>query len=362
MVRWFLPTVIVALAASVPAPAVATENGSDRGRPPQLLGVWYGEYELQTSAGVYPAEMWMGIDWQLSQGIRGHNRWNVIDEADEKKKGPVSPNRRFEHFDSFIGRIARDGKTVTINEDHRQGGIEATLVDQDTLEANIQPHDAAARPFTVRLSRIDTRYEPSGGHVLGVDVSHHSGRVDWKQVQEQGYQFAYVKSSEGVDNPDAMFEEHWRGLREQGLPRGAYHFYVTEDDPVAQARFFASRLRDDPGTLPPAVDVEVLGAHTTGDMSATLLRFLRTLRRELGVTPMIYTTSAFWDGHYEPAFSDYPLWMAEYGVVVPKAPFGWKSWLIWQRAQNKTVTGIENGADINLLHPDVDLHSLRARE
>jgi lysozyme len=360
VVAW---TSCLALFVASASNGTASSGGSDQ--PPQLLGVWYGEYELPTEAGVHPAEMWIGVYWQLSQDgwdIRGHKRWNVLDQPDEKKKGRASRGREFEHFDSFSGRIGRDGKTVAIDEDHGPGGIEAILRAEGVLDATFRSHHGASSPVTVRLTRIDTHYEPSEAHVLGVDVSHHSGRIDWKQVHAQGYLFAYVKSSEGVDNPDAMFETHWRALRELGMPRGAYHFYVTEDDPVEQARFFASRLREDPGTLPPAVDVEVLGAHTTGDMSATLLRFLKTLEAELGIRPVIYTSTDFWDGRYQPAFSDYPLWMAEYGVVMPKVPFGWKSWLFWQRVENKAVKGIENSADINLLHPDVDLQSLLTKE
>ena len=348
------------------APGLSSAQNSDNpDQPPQLLGVWYAEYELQTAAQTHQAEMWMGVYWQLSQDgwdIRGHNRWNVLDEPEEEKKGPGSGGREFEHFDSFSGRIASDGKSVVITEDHRQTPIEATLVAGDTMEATFKPHDDSSSPFSVRLTRIDTHYEPSVAHVLGIDVSHHSGHVDWKQVKEQGYHFAYVKSSEGVDNPDAMFEEHWKALREVGMPRGAYHFYVTEDDPVEQAMFFASRLRGDPGTLPPAVDVELVGAHTTGDMTATLLHFLRTLKREVGVTPMIYTNADFWDGRYRPEFSDYPLWMAEYGVIMPKVPFGWKNWLFWQRAADQNVKGVEKSADINMIHPGFDLHTLRAKE
>lgn len=198
--------------------------------------------------------------------------------------------------------------------------------------------------------------------VLGIDVSHHSGQVDWRRVQDQGFRFAYVKASEGMDDADAMFATHWKALREAGMARGAYHFYVTEDDPVAQAKFFASRLREDSGTLPPAVDVEVLGHGTTGDMSATLSTFLRTLEEEIGVKPLIYTSPAFWDKYLRPEFSEYPLWIAEYGVETPKVPSGWTTWLLWQYAGDHKVEGVENTADLSRVHPSVDLDALQKKE
>jgi lysozyme len=354
------------LAALLSNPAFATDPVEATGppQPPQLLGVWYGEFTVQTATGPESAEMWMEISWQLSVDgwdVRGHKRWNVLDEPHENADGGAALGRDAERFDSVSGRIAADRKTVNLTEGHAKGQIEAALSAPDVLDATFHPHASGAPVHSVRLTRIDTHYTPTDTNVLGLDVSHHSGAVDWQRVKQQGYRFAYVKSSEGVDNPDAMFEEHWKGLSEAGLPRGAYHFYVTEDDPVEQAKFFASRLRDDPGTLPPAVDVELLGKGTEGDMTATLLTFLRTLEAELGIRPMIYTDSKFWNRYFRPELSAYPLWMAEYGVHMPKVPFGWKSWLFWQHSADRQVDGVEKTADISMVHPQVDIETLDSK-
>lgn len=331
-------------------------------QPPQILGTWYGQYEVDAGTGTHQAEMWMEIFYQLREDgwdVRGHNRWNVLDEPSEKARGTDSKGQHFEHYDTVSGVIAKDGKMIEFTAEHRHSNIKAVLAAPDTMKVTFHPHDDTPG-FQVTLKRIDTHYQPSDINVLGIDVSHHSGKVNWETVKKQGYRFAYVKSSEGVDDPDPMFEAHWKELREGNMPHGAYHFYVTEDDPVEQAKFFASRLEDDPGTLPPAVDVELLGHNTNkNDMTETLLVFLQTFEKETGIKAMIYTSSNFWDAHYSPEFSDYPLWMAEYGVHVPKVPFGWKNWLIWQRKENKSVKGVEKNVDINLLHPDVDFDSLK---
>ncbi len=330
-------------------------------QPPQLLGVWYGTYSEPVSPDPMPAEMWMEISWQLSKDgwdIAGYNRWNILEHPDDTVHGEDSLGLLAEHFDTFKGSISVDLKSVLIRESARGNRIEAELIAADTLAAHFYAEGEGTPLFSVELNRIDTDYSPSDLTVLGLDLSHHSGQVDWKKVKAQNYRFAYVKATEGVDNPDALFEQHWRGLCEAGLARGAYHFYVTEDDPAEQARFFASRIKDNPGTLPPAVDVELLGAHTKGDLNAELLVFLHTLEGELGIKPIIYSSSRFWDAHYEPVFSDYPLWMSEYGVKMPKVPFGWDNWLIWQHAADRTIDGVEKEVDINLLHPGVQLESL----
>jgi len=330
-------------------------------QPPRILGTWYGQYQVATGDGTHQAEMWLEIFYQANEGgweVRGHNRWNVLDEPGENIQGADSKGRNFEHYDTVDGTIAKDGKTIEFAEEHRESAIDATLVGPDTMKATFNPDDDSPG-FHVTLKRIDTHYQPSNINVLGIDISHHSGEVDWETVKEQGYKFAYVKATEGVDDADPMFEKHWRALREAGMARGAYHFYVTEDDPAEQARFFASRLKGDPGTLPPAVDVELLGHNTEGDLSKTLLVFLRTFEKETGVKPMIYTDSNFWDVHYRPEFSEYLLWVAEYGVRMPRVPFGWKNWVLWQRNENKKIKGVEKGVDVNLLHPEVDFESLK---
>lgn len=354
-------TLLMAMAGASVLAETATKDANAGAQPPILLGVWYGVYDLPNGAAGAKAEMWMEISYQLSVNgfdVRGHDRWNILDEEHPKAHGKASLGRNAENFDTFSGVIAQDGRTVEFREDNREGHIDAELSGDGVLDAKYYPEGSRTPGFSVRLERVDEHYTPTEINVLGIDVSHHSGAVDWKKVRAQGFRFAYVKASEGVDNPDAMFDEHWKTLRELDMARGAYHFYVTEDDPVAQAKFFASRLGDDIGTLPPAVDVELLGKNTTGDMTDELLTFLRTLEKETGKKPLIYTNSTFWDKYYRPEFSDYPLWMAEYGVVMPKTPFGWKRWMFWQRAENKVIDGVEKDADVSMVHPSIDLKTM----
>lgn len=195
-------------------------------------------------------------------------------------------------------------------------------------------------------------------HLVGIDVSHHSGEIDWERVEEHDYAFVYVKATEGVDAPDPMFEQHWARLKELGIPRGAYHFYVTEDDPKAQAEFFLSRLQLEAGDLPPVVDIELIGAGTHGELAPRLRTFLEIVEERTGVRPVIYTSAGFWNTHLEPTFGDYPLWVAEYDVAEPRVPEGWSRWLLWQYVDDAEVPGIEKAVDESRLHPEADLASL----
>jgi lysozyme len=199
----------------------------------------------------------------------------------------------------------------------------------------------------------------AAGEVLGIDVSHHSGQIDWAAVAEHQYAFIYVKATEGVDAADPLFEAHWSELARRGIPRGAYHFYVTEDDPVEQAEFFLSRVEHRHGDLAPVVDLEVIGHSTTGDLAPRVLRFLEIVEERVGITPIIYTNARFWDAHLGPDFGRFPLWIAEYGVEAPVLPQGWSEWLFWQFQGDATVPGIEKGADRSKVRPGVDLGAHR---
>lgn len=207
----------------------------------------------------------------------------------------------------------------------------------------------------VGLARAVAGAEPGA---VGIDVSHHSGAIDWERVAAQRFAFVYLKASEGVDAADPTFADHWRSARAADLARGAYHFFVTEDDPLEQARFFLSRLELAPGDLPPVVDVETLGRGTTGDLSSKLRAFVDEVERVAGVRAMIYTSARFWDAHFDGSFGEHPLWVAEYGVEAPVLPRGWTTWTLWQYRETAATAGVEKGADLSRIHPEVELGTL----
>ena len=189
-------------------------------------------------------------------------------------------------------------------------------------------------------------------HVLGIDVSDNVGSVNWAEVAAAGYPFAFVKATDGVSySRVGYFYENWPKMKAAGIIRGAYHFYESGDDPVAQANYFASVLakagrlgRDD---LPPVLDFE---RATSG---ANVLKFLEALKAKTGRTPIIYVNESFASSYLtDPVFAEYPLWLAEYGVSTPKVPTTWanagKSWTFWQNSEGGTVPGVSGAGQTDL--------------
>lgn len=193
----------------------------------------------------------------------------------------------------------------------------------------------------------------------GIDVSHNSGTVDWSQIRSQGYGFAFLKASEGMTLTDSAFAANWPQVKQAGLLRGAYHFYVTEDDPTAQAQLFTSIVTLLPGDLAPVVDIEAIGQGTQPGLAGRLQTFVSLLEAHYGIKPILYTSPSFWDANLDASFGAYPLWVAEYGVEAPKLPTGWQDWHLWQWQGNATVSGVQVSADLNKGNQDgVDLSAL----
>ncbi len=204
----------------------------------------------------------------------------------------------------------------------------------------------------------------SAAPVVGIDVSHHNGPVDWTKAKAAGVGFVYVKASEGVDDPDPAFRDHWRELARLNIPRGAYHFYVTEDDPKAQAKLFLSLTPARPGDLRPAIDIETLGRGSTADAPDKLATFIGIIEKAIGAKPVIYTSARFWNSEMAQhprllrAIEGCHLWVAEYEVASPRLPKGWTRWSMWQWQSDAPFAGIKGGVDHNRLHPGISLDML----
>lgn len=205
---------------------------------------------------------------------------------------------------------------------------------------NVEPHEAQAPVETT-------------SHLhLGIDVSYHSGAVHWDSVAAQKIGFAFVKATEGNDFKDPAFDAHWESLRQSGLRRGAYHFYVTEDAPETQAELFISNVVLEPGDLAPVVDIEVIGHNTSPGLADRLTVYLALIEKHYGVRPIIYTSPNFWNEHLSADFGHYPLWIAEYGVDEPRLPNGWDVWHLWQWKGDTTIAGVEKTADVSRVNSE----------
>ena len=187
----------------------------------------------------------------------------------------------------------------------------------------------------------------SSAHLTGIDVSKWQGVVNWKEVQQAGMAFAFARATYGTSEVDSSFKDNWDGMKEAGIVRGAYHFFIAAEDTVRQAVFFISTVGSlDTDDLPPVIDVES-DSGVSSNLVADVQTWLDAVAKGLGRTPIIYTAPAYWNANMNSDFGNYPLWVAEYGVAEPKAVNGWTSWTLWQYSSTGKVGGVSGAVDLD---------------
>ncbi|MBI05445.1 MAG: hypothetical protein CMM54_00520 [Rhodospirillaceae bacterium] len=205
--------------------------------------------------------------------------------------------------------------------------------------------------------------------ISGIDVSAYQGTVDWRKVAGAGYQFAWVKCSEGTTHKNSGRQKRLDGARAFGIPVGGYHYALPKtyrniglkDAEREAANFLRCYGTPQPDDLVPALDLEsglIKGAKNHNYNVEWTLRWCEIIKKELGCSPIIYT--ARWatqsriikaDKALLDELKTYRLWWAEYRSESTKEPrknmFPWTTWDAWQWTGSGKVPGVKGGCDVN---------------
>ncbi|XOV80972.1 MAG: glycoside hydrolase family 25 protein [Aestuariibacter sp.] len=214
-----------------------------------------------------------------------------------------------------------------------------------------------ARPaFEHQQATLSTQATPTD--IMGIDVSHYQGDIDWSKVKGDAVRFVFVKATEGVSYVDPFSKKNAASLRSNGIPFGNYHFFHPNEDSERQARFFLKHLSK-PLLLPPVLDIEIVQSVSAEELRDKAKTWLALVEKETGCTPIIYTDLSFWQSFFSESFEQYPLWLAEYRPHL-YIPTEMKRWSIWQKSESGTISGISGNVDINQLnHSHVSLENLQ---
>lgn len=185
--------------------------------------------------------------------------------------------------------------------------------------------------------------------VLGMDVSHWDGAVNFEKARSRGVRFVFIKASQGR-KVDPHFAIHWKAAGEAGLLRGAYHYLDFSAIAELQAEYFCSLLANVQAELPPVVDYEEPVPDGRVPVNS-LSPFLEYLIKE-GFRPMVYTSLGYWKSWGSNVFfyKQFPLWIAAYTTSAqPSVPPPWSAWTFWQ------TTAKASGPDYGAESKNVDL-------
>ena len=101
-------------------------------------------------------------------------------------------------------------------------------------------------------------------------------------------------------------------------------------------------MKNDPGELPPVLDVERHDNYSKAALSQRVKMCLDEIERLFGRKPIIYTAKYFWQDRVGPVTwaSEYDLWVANYFVTKPNLPSDWSTWTFHQDRDNWNVPGM----------------------
>lgn len=97
--------------------------------------------------------------------------------------------------------------------------------------------------------------------VRGVVVSQSDGNADFQALQSEGLRFVYLKGTQGASFFDDTYSTNYEQATGSGLAVGVYHFFSFDSDPAAQARYFATKVGKNLGTLPIGIQVAFYGQY-----------------------------------------------------------------------------------------------------
>lgn len=187
--------------------------------------------------------------------------------------------------------------------------------------------------------------------VKGVDVSHHNGNLNWKQLKNEGVTFAYIKSTEGTSHLDTKYSENYEHAKQADVKIGTYHFYTFGLDGALQAKHFIRHSTVSSTDLIPAIDVEHSPTNRYSndkDYIQNVIDELLKLEAELyayfGKRPLIYTNKDCHKLYIENNFPENYIWMSD---LHNEPQVKDDNWIVWQFSHTGKIDGINTEIDLN---------------
>jgi lysozyme len=185
--------------------------------------------------------------------------------------------------------------------------------------------------------------------IKGIDVSHHQGHIDWKNVAANGVKFAFIKASEGTTFVDSKFKTNVEGANAVGIKTGAYHYakFSNVVEAQAEAKHFLSTVAGATLTYPLVLDLEEdkkkAGKKVLTDAAIAFLDVLKHSKRDV----ILYSGKSFLETNLdETRLKETPLWVARYNSTLGRSAD------IWQHSDKGIVPGILGHVDLNWAYRD----------
>lgn len=189
--------------------------------------------------------------------------------------------------------------------------------------------------------------DPDRFPIRGIDLSAHNGYANLNAAAADGYEFVFLKASEGVDFRDENFVLNYQKARHAGMKTGAYHFFRFDRDGIEQANNLLKVVANRPLDLGLVIDVEESGnaKDVPIDSIRTRLQMMVEYLNMKGHRVTFYSNRQGWEKYLLPDFAGAPLWICSFTDNSNQ-----DDWTFWQFNHRGKVSGVRGDVDINVFN------------
>ena len=190
----------------------------------------------------------------------------------------------------------------------------------------------------------------------GIDISSYQAELNAGIVPSD---FVFIKATEGTKYINPTWREQAGQVTQANKLLGFYHFSSVEN-PIAEADFFISVVKDYIGKAVLVLDFEAGAINAWGNVGAR--QFLNRVKEKTGVYPMIYMSAEVTrQFNWSTISTSNALWVAQYASMSPtgyqSAPWtdgkgygAWSSAAIHQYSSSGTLMNWNGHLDLNLAY------------
>ncbi|WP_196894258.1 glycoside hydrolase family 25 protein [Aureivirga marina] len=182
--------------------------------------------------------------------------------------------------------------------------------------------------------------------ITGIDISNHSGKVNFKDLKKENLDFVFLKATEGNSFKDKSFEKYYENAIENDFVVGFYHFYRFDKDPIEQATFFLKQVKSKKHQLPLVIDVEEWGnkiVKPKSEIIDDIEVFINHIEKEMNLKVMIYTNESGFKAYVKNRFKENLVWICSF----KKGKKIEGKWKFWQHSHKGKFKSVQGWVDIN---------------